>query len=249
MDYEKKYKNALTIAQSRFKIEKDESVLTCLGMMFPELREPEDERVRKGLIKLLTVASEAYLVESTGIKKDSYLAYLEKQEQNPAWSEVELLFRGEKVTVKRPFYRDDKGRGYSTAELDEDVAWNALRVWCEKKGISLYDLYPKAEWSEQDETIIEGACNALEIHGHTKLASMLKSLRPQYHGDVTMTEAYKMGLEAGKASSWKPSEEQMEAFRIYLYNPQYIDNSEDIKIKLVESLYNDLLKLTDNEHD
>ena len=54
---------------------------------FPELRESEDERIRKGLVKLLTVASEAYIVESTGIKKESYLAYLEKQEQKPAWSE------------------------------------------------------------------------------------------------------------------------------------------------------------------
>ena len=45
------------------------------------------------------------------------------------------------------------------------------------------------EWSEEDETIIEGACNALEVYGHTKLANKLKSLRPQPH--------------------WKPSEEQM----------------------------------------
>ena len=67
------------------------------------------------------------------------------------WSEVELEFRGEKVKVKRQFFRDDKGRGYSTTEQDEDVAWNALRAWCEKKGISLYDLYPKQEWSEEDE--------------------------------------------------------------------------------------------------
>ena len=36
------------------------------------------------------------------------------------------------------------------------------------------------QWSEGDEAIIEGACNALEIHGHTKLASMLKSLRPSW---------------------------------------------------------------------
>jgi len=51
--------------------------------LHPELRESEDERIRKGLIKLLTVAGEAYLVSSTGIKKDSYLAYLEKQKENP----------------------------------------------------------------------------------------------------------------------------------------------------------------------
>ena len=35
------------------------------------------------------------------------------------------------------------------------------------------------EWSEKDKTIIESACYALELHGHTKLAEMLKSLRPQ----------------------------------------------------------------------
>ena len=32
-----------------------------------------------------------------------------------------------------------------------------------------------------------------------------------------MTEAYKMGLEAGKASSWKPSKEQMEALHTAMY--------------------------------
>ena len=51
-----------------------------------------------------------------------------------------------------------------------------------------------AEWSEEEQTIIEGACNALEIHGHSKLADKLKSIRPQPH--------------------WKPSKEQMES----LYN-------------------------------
>ena len=45
----------------------------------PELAESEDERIRKGLVKLLTVAGESYVVDSTGIKKESYLAYLEKQ--------------------------------------------------------------------------------------------------------------------------------------------------------------------------
>ena len=51
-----------------------------------------------------------------------------------------------------------------------------------------------------------------------KEIAWLKSLRPQYHGDVTMTEAYKMGFEAGKASSWKPSEEQMDSLRDTIAN-------------------------------
>lgn len=125
----------------------------ALKEAFPELAESEDERIRKGLVKLLTVAGEAYVVNSTGIKKDSYLAYLEKQkEQKPAeWSE------------------EDK-------ENLEKV------IWYIEKGCKL--IFQKPD----------------------KLISWLKSLRPQYHGDVTMTEAYKMGLEAGKASSWQPSE-------------------------------------------
>ena len=100
-------------------------------------------------------------------------------------SEVELEFRGEKVKVKRPFFRDEKGRGYSTTEQDEDVSWSALRAWCEKKGISMYDLYPQAEWSDEDEEIIK----FLEwlVGNHTWMGGVsresvvrfLKELRPQ----------------------------------------------------------------------
>ena len=83
-----------------------------------------------------------------------------------------------------------------------------------------FNLQPKQEWSEEDETRLTNILIMLKeyvIHHYSKddvdksvdwLENRLKSLRPQYHGDVTMTEAYKMGFEAGKASSWKPSEEQ-----------------------------------------
>ena len=80
----------------------------------------------------------------------------------------------------------------------------------------------KPEWSEEDEKMRDRLITRLNwITYNTRTdgtspnitffdeIAWLKSLRPQYHGDVTMTEAYKMGLEAGKASSWKPSEEQI----------------------------------------
>lgn len=74
----------------------------------------------------------------------------------------------------------------------------------------------KQEWDEFDEDCLKRAIWYVEnpapsVVKDTNLALWLKSLRPQYHGDVTMTEAYKMGLEAGKASSWKPSQEQLYA--------------------------------------
>ena len=80
MDYEKKYKNALTIAQSRFKIEKDESVLTCLGMMFPELRESEDERIIRAIIDALySHTNSINLLSSRGYQMENIEAWLEKQ--------------------------------------------------------------------------------------------------------------------------------------------------------------------------
>ena len=57
---------------------------------------------------------------------------------------------------------------------------NIISKWLEERLKSLRPV--KQELSEEDETIIEGACNALEIHGHTKLAKRLKSLRPQPQG-------------------------------------------------------------------
>ena len=79
MDYEKKYKNALTIAQSRFKIEKDESVLTCLGMMFPELRESEDERIIRAIIDALySHTNSINLLSSRGYQMGNIEAWLEK---------------------------------------------------------------------------------------------------------------------------------------------------------------------------
>lgn len=65
----------------------DSDDMEVLAVVIPELAESEDERIRKGLVKLLTVAGEAYVVNSTGIKKDSYLAYLERQK--PVQTDIE----------------------------------------------------------------------------------------------------------------------------------------------------------------
>lgn len=65
----------------------------------PELAESEDERMRRALIKLMTVAGESYVMSATGFKKEQLLAYLEKQKEN---IEKEYVFRplaGTDITV------------------------------------------------------------------------------------------------------------------------------------------------------
>lgn len=64
--------------------------------------------------------------------------------------EIEVEFRGEKVTISREFYRDGE-MNYSTSEQDDNAIWSALRAWCEKKGITPFELYPK-----QPEQPVEG---------------------------------------------------------------------------------------------
>ena len=86
----------------------------------------------------------------------------------------------------------------------------------------------KQEWSEEDEKMLSSTIFYLdefrEVYqkGAQECIAWFKSLKPNH---------------------WKPSEEQIDALRVYLYHPQYIDNSGNITIRLVESLYNDLKKL------
>lgn len=161
------------------------------------------------------------------------------------WSEVELTFRGEKVKVKRPFYRDDNGRGYSTTEQDEDVAWYALRAWCEKKGISMYDLYPREEWSEEDEEMRKNIIWVLESFvskAECEQNSALTATYPTYFKEIAWLKSLRP-VSKESLQSWKPSEEQMEAFKGYIEDFQAKAeaavggwNNFDVMIQLFEQL-------------
>ena len=190
MDYEKKYKNALTIAQSRFKIEKDESVLTCLGMMFPELRENDDERIRKAFICGLKNDIAEHRYETIyGIKLREALAWFEKQkEQKP----VEKPSKEECITKFKALC-DAYDIKLPNREYD-------IYGLCEDLHKFFGDIQKPAEWSEEEEqmfgnilnhySLIEAPTDGNGISKERYLA-FIKSLRP----------------------SWKPSEEQMEALK------------------------------------
>lgn len=83
---------------------------------------------------------------------EQLLSFLDTIPEQPVSDhhEIEVEFRGEKVTISREFYRDGE-RNYSTSEQDDNAIWSALRAWCEKKGITPFELYPK-----QSEQPVEG---------------------------------------------------------------------------------------------
>lgn len=82
MDYEKKYKEALERARKWY----NDSHITIglkgnLKDIFPELAEPDDERIRKILIDYFDDAnkSDENPLQSYGIQTDEVIAWLENQ--------------------------------------------------------------------------------------------------------------------------------------------------------------------------
>ena len=102
MDYEKKYKEALEIAQKLYQDcpnGKNDRLYhtTDLEKMFPELCESEDEKIRKELIEHVKDQQSSFISapdcrdkyeEEENDKYNAWIAWLEKQgEQKLAWSE------------------------------------------------------------------------------------------------------------------------------------------------------------------
>ena len=104
----------------------------------------EIDRLKSQLIR---GACAAQIEMETNCKDEAYnevLAFLDTLPEQSVSDhhEIEVEFRGEKVTISREFYRDGE-RNYSTSEQDDNAIWSALRAWCEKKGITPFELYPK----------------------------------------------------------------------------------------------------------
>ena len=83
MDYEKKYKEALErardlmIKQNPPAFDKD-----LISLVFPELKESEDERIRKGLIKAVSGILKENTLYGTDVTREEALAWLEKQKKD-----------------------------------------------------------------------------------------------------------------------------------------------------------------------
>ena len=230
MDYEKKYKNALTIAQSRFKIEKDESVLTCLGMMFPELRESEDERIIRAIIDALySHTNSINLLSSRGYQMENIEAWLEKQKYDrmkPVYDNQDSFESALEKAWKE--YNDSGARTVDGCE-DNYVECAHAKGFREGYLFGLEkqkELTPADGWDYADKRMshplyLEGfeAGRAVEREvseqewseeDEKKLGAIITDIETR----SDLTESVKIKYVSFLKSlrpSWKPSEEQMEA--------------------------------------
>ena len=242
MNYEQKYKEALERAKKQLEDAKifdykegqiAYDIRTTTYAIFPELRESEDERIRKEIISLVD--------ESTALRNvydlRKMIEWLEKQkEQKPInnimpsegmnwlkslrpqpkneWSEEDEHRRNDAIY----FLETAKTHYADTSELDATISW--LKS-LQNRGNSLKNnTNSPNEWSEEEEDMLNRCISSIdeakenryyynEIDGDTSYdeeIKWLKSLRPQKQKERNMDEWLEDGkrcYEKGKADALK----------------------------------------------
>lgn len=190
----------------------DSLLRDACAIFVPELVENEDERIRKWLIEMVEELRKANPTNA---------------EHNGNCSDAIAYL--EKLKEQK---LEDSEKKFESI----DNAFRRGRETGFREGV---ESVKPAEWDRVDASTIEIVCDVL------KYCFGPDEKLPCYFGgewDVTRDTLIDRLKSLHPQSHWKPSEKQMDALRVYLYHPQYINNSEDIRIKLVESLYNDLKK-------
>lgn len=224
MDYEKKYNEALERARSMAVMPTDKAMLEEI---FPELRESEDERIRKELIAFFQDDLRGDYWHD--LEVGHILAWLEKQkEQKPAeWSEEDERM------LSRCIKSIECSKMFAEAKTFKDAKDNEIN-WL-KNRFKFLKSQPKQEWSEGDE-------NALKyIHELISWGYAEKFMDAQTAHDMRkwVNEHISHDTFQNGNSRWKPSEEQMNALNFaitYMFSTK-------ANPTVLRDLYNDLLKL------
>lgn len=99
MDYKKKYEDALNRAKKLQANAKGLILNKWLYSIFPELKESEDERIRKEIISFLK-EGKPYCCPNS-IRRQEWWAWLEKQGEQTHTDKVEPKFHeGQWITIK-----------------------------------------------------------------------------------------------------------------------------------------------------
>lgn len=190
-----------------------------LENLFPELKEYNDEMIRKEMIDFIqetidTVGESPNVWTMSNAKK--WLAWLERQNKETPQvitdSESDKIRKNIKIALMS--MEDNLSVFYSTHHTSQ----KELLDWLEKQGEQ------KSAWSEDDEIGYNGSLWAIK-----QARTIAKDENDM--GDLWYAERWLKSLKGKVQPHWKPTKEQLMALR------DAIDNNE------MESLYNELKKL------
>ena len=190
------------------------AVVGWMEYIFPELKEIEDEKIRKALINHFRCVAKNGDTVWTNLDYDKVIAWLEKHRhtdialENEYWrgyDDAKMNMEEKQGEQKPAWSEEDEARFESCIKvLQTSDGYETINTKWFK---SLKDrVQPKQEWSEENEKVIDDAESWLDmLCGYLKnnssqyipvvkeVISKLKSLRPQ--------------------NTWKPSDEQIEVLR------------------------------------
>lgn len=121
MDYEKLYKDALNRAKSAIEeCGNNQGRITMIESIFPELKEPDDEKIRKQIISFL---KEFEYDHYRNLDFSSWIAWLEKQDKSEGKYSVwvdglemndNYLTKKEALDIARAYKKD----GYNNTKIE-----------------------------------------------------------------------------------------------------------------------------------
>ena len=219
-DYKTKYEKAIEQAKKELQAcgSLDCDAARQIFRFFPELKESEDERIRKVLIQ--HIKDKVSVI--SGWRKEELIAWLEKQkEQKPVNTIVEDLPNGEDYGIDSLWHAIQilertlgEVEGYQS---DDGILEHKCAIEAVKR---LYKQKPA--WSEEDERMCKNLLFLMEqensISSWEGCYDWLKSLKERY--------------------TWKPSDEQMKQLGWVA-----VQNKDNMIGKELMSLYQDLKKL------
>ena len=202
MDYKKKYEEAIDRCKKEFNFNNlaysHEEIRERLEHVFPELKDNEDERIRKEIIQ--SIQDNMCIIH-----KDKCIAWLEKQGEQKA-NEIHPIFRvGDYIRNKKTSDEvlieqlDVKAKAYyytsydGGAEIHSDFPFSKQDEW---KLIGQKSVEQKPAWSEEDEKMLDSFLHKLEVCELLSnkeiiwIKNKFKALKERY--------------------TWKPSDEQIE---------------------------------------
>ena len=168
MDYEKAYKAVLQTATQWIKDGCTDKEKICLECIFPELRESEDERIRRELIEYLKGDLDDITTDDT----DRWIAYLEKQKEQEHICDSDQYEEGFKTGLEIGLRKQKEQKPAEWSEEDKNELAVIISVIEDDKAVAVKQ-YPK--------------CKALH-NAYDRMLRFLKSLRPQQNAELTLLD-------------------------------------------------------------
>lgn len=259
-DYKKKYEESL---EKAIKAIKNGKIYTGLFYdIFPELKESEDERIRKQTLKVLNYYKGEEKSEGRMPNEiEECISWLEKQgEQNP-YSGISFKYNGHTwgmcardggvdilVDSKLKTHIDEKQEKQKVLTKDEEYALARIIEYLEDNDCPsewknlLNDIYSlkyqkPVEWSKEDEQRINDIMWCIAAYREN-------GFNEEHTQRADRAENWLKSLKP--TNHWKPSEEQMESIKFFLNYHCFERKGVTCQWKeydALETLYNDLQKL------